>query len=270
MKILPCGKKGPATTCSTSIMGLGLLGACLAITATRARAFSLIGPHASWMNEAKSFRQPDRDIGGPNHVGLRASSPFGGKTTSHSGGKPFDNAWRFTRFLRVYNNSLLGPRENGNMKNTFVIKGHETTLHPNRAMTPRKLLVFASLFTTVAASVVAADTNGPAASKSDYTVALHYEKEIPLNSEAVQTLYSNAVDLLETSNFNSRAPLWDWSISKLHEQYRQTVSGKYLIVSFKVPRKFATVGGEVSVREIVIGINRPDFASALFTIDGEG
>ena len=156
------------------------------------------------------------------------------------------------------------------MKNTFVIKDPETTLHPNRAMTPRKLLVFASLFTTVAASVVAADTNGPAASKSDYTVALHYEKEIPLNSEAVQTLYSNAVDLLETSNFNSRAPLWDWSISKLHEQYRQTVSGKYLIVSFKVPRKFATVGGEVSVREIVIGMNRPDYASALFTIDGEG
>jgi len=46
-------------------MGLGLLGACLAITATCARAFSLIGPYASWMDEAKSFRQPDLDIGGP-------------------------------------------------------------------------------------------------------------------------------------------------------------------------------------------------------------
>ena len=68
MKILPCGKKGPAITCSTSIMGLGLLGACLAITATCARAFSLIGPYASWMDEAKSFRQPGLDIGGPMNI----------------------------------------------------------------------------------------------------------------------------------------------------------------------------------------------------------
>jgi hypothetical protein len=48
-----------------SIMGLGLLGAVLAITATCARAFSLLGPYASWMDEVRSFRQPDRDIGGP-------------------------------------------------------------------------------------------------------------------------------------------------------------------------------------------------------------
>src|SRR5206468_2347595 len=136
-------------------------------------------------------------------------------------------------------------------------------LHPNRAMTPRTLLVFAILCTTVVASVVAADTNRPAASKSDYTVTLRYGKETPSNPEAIQTLCSKAVDLLETSNFN-------WSISKLHEEYRQTVSGKYLIVSFKAPRRFATVAGEVSVGEIVIGLNRPDYASALFTIDDEG
>ena len=46
-----------------------LLGACLAITAPCARAFSLIGPYASWMDEAKSFRQPGLDIGGPMNFG---------------------------------------------------------------------------------------------------------------------------------------------------------------------------------------------------------
>ncbi len=65
MNIRQCGKERPATTYSTSIVALGLLGACLAIAAPRARAFSLLGPYASWMDEAKSFRQPDRDIGGP-------------------------------------------------------------------------------------------------------------------------------------------------------------------------------------------------------------
>jgi hypothetical protein len=44
------------------------LGACLAITATCARAFSLLGPYAPWMDEAKSFRQPGRDIGGPMNL----------------------------------------------------------------------------------------------------------------------------------------------------------------------------------------------------------
>jgi len=50
-------------------MGLGLLGACLAITATCARAFSLLGPYASWMDEAKSFRQPGLNIGVPMNFG---------------------------------------------------------------------------------------------------------------------------------------------------------------------------------------------------------
>ncbi len=66
MKIPHCRMRSPRNI--TSIMGLGLLGACLAITATCARAFSLIGPYASWMDEAKSFRQPGLDIGGPMNL----------------------------------------------------------------------------------------------------------------------------------------------------------------------------------------------------------
>ena len=66
MKIPQCRKRPPIDI--TSIIGLGLLGACLAITATGARAFSLIGPYASWMDEAKSFRQQGLDIGGPMNL----------------------------------------------------------------------------------------------------------------------------------------------------------------------------------------------------------
>jgi len=49
-------------------MKLALLGAFLTITAPCARAFSLLGPYAPWMDEAKSFRQPGRDIGGPMNI----------------------------------------------------------------------------------------------------------------------------------------------------------------------------------------------------------
>src|SRR5437867_3572937 len=63
MKNPQCTMRPPRDV--TSIMGPGLLGACLSITATCARAFSLIGPYASWMDEAKSFRLPGLDIGGP-------------------------------------------------------------------------------------------------------------------------------------------------------------------------------------------------------------
>jgi len=166
------------------------------------------------------------------------------------------------------------------MKNAFVIEGPEK-LHPNGAMTPRKLLAFAILFMTVVASVVAAETNRPAASKADYTVALRFGKQPPLSQEQIQTLHSKALELLETSNFNSRASLSHKSISEVHEEYRQTVAGKYLLVSLKGPLKIKTDGGEVIVREIVIGLNRPDniaivggvsyaeYASSLFTIDDE-
>ena len=68
MKIRQCRKSPPAARVITSIMGLGLLSVVLAITATCARAFSLVGPYASWMDEAKSFRQPGRDIGGPMNL----------------------------------------------------------------------------------------------------------------------------------------------------------------------------------------------------------
>jgi hypothetical protein len=75
------------------------------------------------------------------------------------------------------------------------------------------------------------------------------------------------LSLLETSQFNSRAGRWP--ISELQGEYRQTISGKYLIISFKEPQKIKTTGGEISVLEIVAGLDSSHF-SGMFTIDDEG
>jgi len=149
-------------------------------------------------------------------------------------------------------------------------------------MTLRRQLPLGIALLTAVMSVALAQTKQPAASKADYTVALRFGKQTPVTQEEAQTLHSKALELLETSNFNSRTSALDWTISKIHEEYRQTVAGKYLLVSLNEPRRIKTVGGEVVVREIVIGLNRPDsiaivggvsyaeYASSLFTIDDEG
>ena len=158
----------------------------------------------------------------------------------------------------------------------------ETKLRPNRHMNPPAIFNFAFLIATAITNFALENPNQTTTPPPNYAVVLHYGKETALTQEKAQLLYSKAVELLASSNFNSRAPRWDWSISKIHAEYRQTVSGKYLLVSFKTSRKIVTVEGEVSVREIVIGLNRPDsiaivggvsyadYASSLFTIDDEG
>jgi len=101
-----------------------------------------------------------------------------------------------------------------------------------------------------------------------YTLELHFDGK-PLAQAWVEKLYAKAVEILESSNFNSRAPRWQWNMPEVHQQYRQTVAGKYLLISFKEPNKFTTVGGEVTAKEIIIGLNGRQYASALFMIDDE-
>jgi hypothetical protein len=124
------------------------------------------------------------------------------------------------------------------------------------------------------ASHVFGDTNQATSGEPKYTVKLRYEKEIRLSESTTQMLYSNAMQLVKTSNFNSRqskTQSWaEYTATSIHEEYRRAVSGKYLLLTLKEPQVINTVGGEISVQEIVIGLNRPDYASSLFTVDGEG
>ncbi len=57
----------------------------------------------------------------------------------------------------------------------------------------------------------------------------------------------------------------------IQQHYRQTVAGEYLVITYDSPVVIHTIGGDVTVVEIVVGLNRKDdIPSALFTIDAEG
>lgn len=101
------------------------------------------------------------------------------------------------------------------------------------------------------------------------TVVLRYGTEKTLSQESRQVLYRKAMDLLESSNFNSRTPLWDWNLTDILEGYRKTVSRDYVLISFAETRRIKTVGGDLVVKEVLIGLSGLDYASPLYTIDEE-
>jgi len=103
-----------------------------------------------------------------------------------------------------------------------------------------------------------------------YVLTLRYPTEIKLTEAARENLYTNALRLVRTSNFNSEAPRWDWDMATVREQYRKTMAGSYLRIVFARPQKLKTVEEDLMTREVVIGLNRPDYASALFTLDEHG
>lgn len=106
-------------------------------------------------------------------------------------------------------------------------------------------------------------------SPGEFAVTLRYEAEIALPQTAAEQLYLKAMEVLESSNFNSHAPQWEWNLSVLLDEYRQAVSGNYLLITFALPQQVKTVGGVISVRELLIGLNGEQYASSLHTIDDE-
>jgi hypothetical protein len=136
---------------------------------------------------------------------------------------------------------------------------------------------FALALTLLAAiTAFSEDSNRSAAAPHDFTVKLHYGKQIELTPAAVQTIYSNTVELVKSSSFNSgksgQSPI-PWDISEVADDYRAAVSGPYLLVLFKEPRELTTCAGPVKVGEIVVALNENfgrENRSELFTIDDEG
>lgn len=104
------------------------------------------------------------------------------------------------------------------------------------------------------------------------TIELHYGKPTQLSEPQRLALQSSAMRLVESSNFNSERhrEILKATPVQTHAVYRKTIAGRYLLVSFGAPQRINTVGGEIVVREIVVGLNRPDYADSLFTIDAEG
>jgi hypothetical protein len=102
------------------------------------------------------------------------------------------------------------------------------------------------------------------------SLRLHYPPLAKLPPEGAAELHALALALLESSNFNSRAPLWEWDLEQVLESYREAAAGKFLLLKWPKPVTVRTTGGPVEVKEVLIGLNRAGYAGSLHTIDGEG
>ena len=131
---------------------------------------------------------------------------------------------------------------------------------------PKSVILLFLLAYAVVSTALIGYANG-LSSGSPYSLALRYGNDGPHAQTTLQPLYSKALEVLESSNFNSRTTRWDQDLGSIIEGFRETVAGNYFVVSFKEPRKIKTIGGQVAVREIVIGLNGQDYANALYTID---
>ena len=104
-------------------------------------------------------------------------------------------------------------------------------------------------------------------------VKLHLQnKQMILPAPVQQELSRQALQLLETSNFHSDPgdKYHFFTRSGVQNDYRKEVAGRFLRISFQTSRRIKTAGGEITVAEIVIGLNRPDYTSSLFTLDDTG
>lgn len=101
-------------------------------------------------------------------------------------------------------------------------------------------------------------------------VVLRYQGSEPLGHDDSRRLYEKAMEVLQSSNFNSADPKWPWDEAKLNVEYGRAVAGEHVVVTFVATQNVKTLGGYVPVRELIIGLNGPQYATSVHTIDGEG
>ena len=103
-------------------------------------------------------------------------------------------------------------------------------------------------------------------------VELHWSGRTLATPGARDDVLQVALRVLQTSNLHS-GPEDAQRIFKtadVQAHYRKEVSGRYLLVSFPTAQWMHTVGGQIRVSQIVIGLNLEEYASSLFTIDDSG
>jgi hypothetical protein len=97
-------------------------------------------------------------------------------------------------------------------------------------------------------------------------------RKLELSELDQSKLIEQALQLLKTSNFHSGKGDKNnlFTLHDVQNDYRATVAGRFLVCRFKPSNKVTTIGGGILVSEIVIGLNRDDYASSLFTVDEDG
>jgi hypothetical protein len=104
-------------------------------------------------------------------------------------------------------------------------------------------------------------------------VSLKLADPQPITAPAESIVQAKAIDLLKTSNFNSKdhpGPIFPDGVLGVQRRYRAAIAGQYLAVAFPEPRQFQLIRGQVKIVEIVVGLNNPQYADSLFTVDPEG
>ncbi len=115
----------------------------------------------------------------------------------------------------------------------------------------------------VAACRVAGDPAG--------AVVLHFQGRSAPKTEK-ETLRELGLELLKSSNFNTAAhpEVLQQSVTRIQDRYRRVAAGDRLVITYDRPVTVRTVGGDVAVLEIVVGLGHPTYADALFTLDEDG
>jgi hypothetical protein len=101
-------------------------------------------------------------------------------------------------------------------------------------------------------------------------VVLRYSGNISLNHDDARKIFEKSIEILQSSNFNSSNPKWEWDEAKVNLQYGRAVSGRHVLVTLNKPQTIKTLGGDITVRELIIGLNGSQYASSVHTVDGQG
>ena len=95
-----------------------------------------------------------------------------------------------------------------------------------------------------------------------------------LSQSETEMLYTNLIDMVRSSNFNSSQPrTQDWpeyQAAGAQSDYNWVVSSNYLAATLKDEQAIQTVGGTVNVKEIVLGLDNGHGRNQLFTKDAKG
>lgn len=108
--------------------------------------------------------------------------------------------------------------------------------------------------------------------ESDLSVQIRTPRLCKLNEKSQKKIAAQVVRLLKTSEFNSvRQPnRFQGGLARTQAYYRKTASVPHLVLSFKKPQEFRTIGGEIEAAEVVIGLSHKSHHSSLFTVDAKG
>jgi hypothetical protein len=99
------------------------------------------------------------------------------------------------------------------------------------------------------------------------------DKQVGLTEVVQARLCQQVTALVKSSNFHSGPgdKYHVFTFSGVQQDYRDAVAtGEYLLVILSPPQKIGTVGGEVTVAEIVVGLRGPGGRNSVFTIDQSG